>query len=671
MLLLIGAVGAGCDGEGGSLLPNQAPNTQVSAGPPEALDTGFAVELFWFGWDQDGFVDHYEISWESPDNWEGPIYTNDSLFTLSAAEVCCVEPLPGTGSPQDSVYEEYHTFYVRAVDNEGTVDPYPAVRSFNSKTVAPYTEISYGPGQNASWPQRLDFQWEGNDDDGVVEYYRYALLLFSYYAMDGGVENPSMGQVLAWVDTLTFFPDPAGGYTENLVWQETEVDTVTFTDVPVGQYLFAVRAVDNAGAVEKVLTSPANGRIFNISEFVSGPNLSLTSNSAGSWRSGNQTTSREIFGAEGVRFRWLGTQRPNTLPVAGYTYSVEDSLDWEPYSITRTSFPETAPGEPEVFWYPDEGVHSFWVRAVDRGGATTTLEARFEVFDGPRFVPSAERFVLIVLDTVPLQTGEADAAWPWFYPDMERAWIESMFTGVNYRVWETEGSEPPSVSLMNNASSTFWFHGGDIFSGDDQTVLSRYFLDLPNVLSSYLGSGGNLFICGHTPTQAMIFFEKLETGFETAPQEYPVQFITTVTDTTYVPHFAYTRLGIEMVQSSQTSAHIDEESGMRVARSLITEGVNPYPDLHFDPLSWTHGPNVRAFSYFDQGLILRMDVSDGVLEPIYAKDDTQDAVGLRWLKGPGLNGNAVFLALHPYFVDRGAFRDFLVAVLDDFGETHP
>ena len=150
LLALMGIVWSGCETRMGTLVPNEPPNTRISAGPPEGDDTSFNINLFWFGWDDDGFVDFFEIAWESPDegNWQGPIFANDSLFTVEASEFCCVEPLPDQGTPTDSVFEQFHTFYVRAVDNTGARDPVPAARSFNAETVEPYTRIIAGPRNN-------------------------------------------------------------------------------------------------------------------------------------------------------------------------------------------------------------------------------------------------------------------------------------------------------------------------------------------------------------------------------------------------------------------------------------------------------------------------------------------------------------------------------------------
>ena len=56
-------------------------------------------------------------------------------------------------------------------------------------------------------------------------------------------------------------------------------------------------------------------------------------------------------------------------------------------------------------------------------------------------------------------------------------------------------------------------------------------------------------------------------------------------------------------------------------------------------------------------------------EVIYQANDTNLAVGVRRLTSPGPNGNTVYLGLHPYFVERPAFRDLVRAVLTQFGEV--
>src|SRR5262249_12471855 len=123
LALVAAGLWAGCSSDHGILTPNLPPNTRISAGPPEGSNTSFQVNLFWFGWDDDGFIDHYDVAFDDTTHWNTPIFGNDSLFIMQASESCCVAPLPDYTQPlPDSVYEQYHTFYVRSVDNHGVPD---------------------------------------------------------------------------------------------------------------------------------------------------------------------------------------------------------------------------------------------------------------------------------------------------------------------------------------------------------------------------------------------------------------------------------------------------------------------------------------------------------------------------------------------------------------------
>ena len=676
LTLVMGGLWAGCDSRNGVPLPNAEPNTRISAGPPEGDDTSFNINLFWFGWDDDGFVDFYEIAWESPDenNWVGPIFSNDSLFTVEASESCCTSPLPGQGVPSDSVYEQFHTFYVRAVDDQGVRDSSPSVRSFNAKTVAPFTEITDGPINNGKWGTRVRFRWSGDDDDGFVVSYLYALLHTDDYFTDTGASQVITDSVLAWIDTLTYYPLPGGGGydTDSLVWRSTELDTILFPAVQStsggDRIIFAVRGVDNAGATEKILMVPANLRFFRVNRVLNGPSITLVSNIAGTWSSADPIETREVFAGQGLRFRWRATPAEGAPPLAGFSYAVDDTALWTPFSLVSEEWPEQIPGEDEVLWFPPEiGVHTFFVRAIDQAGFIRVLPARIRVFGGPRFCPEPDRYVLVVLDT---QAGviQSDNIWPQDYEQVELGLIGYWFDGYDIQVHQTRGNVKPQLSIMDCASSTFWLHSTSI-AGNDNSVLDNYNRVGPNALPSYVASGGNLFLCGIQPLNAVRYFEET-TGQHNQIQNDPVVFAVTLSDTTLVPHWMATQFGIEQVQST-TGGSSGPEDRVRIARSVINGGSNPYPDLEFDPLTWPNGPELRGFGYFDRGIIPIATGNPALdAEPIYLFNNTTQAVGIRRLSpdGPGVNGNVVYLGLHPYFVFRPQFRSLVQAVLTDFGE---
>jgi hypothetical protein len=663
-------MGAGCGDEAQLLGPNEAPNTRISAAPPEATDTGYVVNLFWFGWDDDGFVDHYEIAWETPENWIGPIFTNDSLFSVVAAESCCVSPLPEFPSGlRDSVYEQFHTFYVRSVDNNGVPDPTPAVRSFNAKTIAPYTTINFGPTDR--WGPSVEFEWTGEDQDGSVVAYERVLATQEQYSWDTG-RSYTTGGAIAWLDTLTYFPIGPGQRKDSLPWEYTEVDSVVYPGVSVidsdslrALYLFAVRAIDDAGAKEQILTSPDNFRQFNIDPNLAGPNLFLRSNSAGAWRLGNPLRTRAVFAGQGLRFSWRASPGLSQTPVAGFSYAVEDTSDWTPFSSNTLEWPVQVPNEPEIFWFPPEGPHRFFVRAIDLGGFVSILEARLDVFGGPKqCAPEPEDdTVLVVLDTNPVTMVNSNGFWPVGYEAIEESLVAYWFDGFNYQVFlSDQGRRPLDIGVLNCSTSTVWFCSAAVGDGDG-ILFDGYHKEPPNPLSSYLSAGGNLFVVGLTPVEGMRYFERPELPPQL--QQIPVLFSRTLTDTTYLPHWAATHFGIARIDT--TIAGTQGEPPGSPLRLRIAKAVVPgYPDLPFDPLTWPDGPNQRGFGYYDRSI----QPIVGAAEVIYrANSVTGSSIGVRRLRDPQAGGSTVYLGFHPYFVERPAFQQLVRAVLTSFGET--
>ncbi|NNE43023.1 MAG: hypothetical protein HKN12_02345 [Gemmatimonadetes bacterium] len=672
VVMLAIAVASGCGTEPEIFSPNLPPNTRISAGPPEAQDTGYTVNLFWFGWDNDGFVSHYEIAWETPDEWIGPIFGNDSLFRVEVAETCCVEPIPDFGTPRDSVYEQYHTFFVRSVDNNGEVDETPAVRSFNSKTVAPHTNTDaqrfpFGPRDGSVWGTSVEFEWVSEDDDGTVVSYERALATQEQFNWDTDIPFTNKAFV-QWLDTLTYVPVGPNQYKDSLIWEAAVEDSVVFPDLPdvdgTGArhlYLFAVRAVDDAGAVERIVERPRNATRFTVSSFLNGPRLTVTSNIAGTWRTGSPATVRQVFAGNGLRFTWRATPGPSGTAVAGYSYAVEDTTDWTPFSINSVEWPEQVDGDEEILWFPDPGPHSFFVRAIDQGGFISVLKAQLDVFSGPRFCKQEDQYMLIVLDTAP-GSLEENGILPTGYADIEQGLVDYWFGDYSYQTFLTRGSNQVKVDVLNCATTTVWMVGAAIGDGDNN-VLLQFHTQQPNPLPSYVASGGNLLLLGTGPVQTMRYFERVEES-NPAQQAFPVVFSTTLTDSTLVPHWASTILGVSRVVESigNTFGTGGVVNRLRVARS----SVPGYPDLPFDPLTWPSGPSQRGFGYYDRGII---PLTGSNTEVIYKANDSDLAIGVRNLVAPGTFGNTVYLGFHPYFLERPAFKQLVNAVLTDFGET--
>jgi hypothetical protein len=394
----------------------------------------------------------------------------------------------------------------------------------------------------------------------------------------------------------------------------------------------------------------------------SGPVLTLSSNVVGTWASGEPTEPREVFAGDGLRFFWNAEPGKSGSPVTGYSFAVDDPANWTPFSLNDTQWPPDSDGQPQ-FWFPEAGPHTFYVRAIDQNQNITTIEADFIVFPGPAFCPPAERYVLVVLDTDPAPLI-ANGIWPSDYANVERALVESWFAGTNYQLFETGGTHAPSLSLMNCASSTFWFHGSDVGAGA-ASVLESYHLAGANALQSYSAAGGNLLLAGIRPSEALRWLQAADDGARVR-EDYPVAFDSTLDDPAWSPHWAATRLPIAEVDRSVGGNRTDhaELPRIRLATSTVTGGANPYPDLPWDPARWSGA--TRGFGYFDY------DVRPVNGEVIYGLNATGTALGVQRLVAPGVLGNAVFLGFHPCFVEEAEFGALVRAVLVNFGEpTEP
>ena len=406
----------------------------------------------------------------------------------------------------------------------------------------------------------------------------------------------------------------------------------------------------------EMLLSPRGGE---------GPLVRVFSNIAGRWSSAETYAIRDVFVGEGFHFTWSAEPEPGT-EIAGYSYAWNDSSNWNPFSLESVDFPAQIPGDPEELYVPSPGTNRLFVRAIDTAGAIRSMAASVRVFSGPRACPEGDRFILTVLDTNPNSLID-DEIWPRDYREVERELVEFLFAGYDFQIHETYGFDPPGLDQMSCASTTFWLHSAASHLLDP-SILLNFHRRMPaseqtvkfNFLPSYIRSGGNLLLCGIQPVQAMRYFDEIEGG-PTIQLDFPIDFCSTLNDPSFVPHWAPASLGICSIENS-----ISQEPGnpvLSLASSQITGGPHPYPDLPFDPLSIPNGMIEGGFRYFDIGIEPTSDA-----EVIYKDAATGEAVGIRKLVAPGLNGNTIYLGFHPYFIQKSAFRSFLRAALADFGE---
>ena len=152
---------AGCEQDKGTLPENSAPRTYLSIIGADLDTTDYRKALHWWGTDPDGRVDGYLIRWSG--TWQPVpgterVYEGTTYGFTTATQDTFPVPLDGTfGEP---------TFTVRAVDDQGLVDPTGVTQRFPLSNHAP--SISWNPAltrPNVSLPA-VAFGFNVRDFDG-------------------------------------------------------------------------------------------------------------------------------------------------------------------------------------------------------------------------------------------------------------------------------------------------------------------------------------------------------------------------------------------------------------------------------------------------------------------------------------------------------------------------
>jgi hypothetical protein len=239
---------ASCGDEGaGSRGPNLPPDTEIVSGPDSGSVGSYLAELHWVGTDEDGRVTGYEFAWstgtvscsefDSVLEWH---YTTKTESVFAAPADSC----PGQGLCQRS-----NTFCVRAIDNDGAVDPEPAYLSFTATTTLPRAQIIYPtePGQtNTTQPRCVTVRWEGYDDDGEAVEYRSTFKPYDAWPGPG-------------------IPYPQWDKTHWTPWSsDTEVVLPLNEDESIYTWSFFVQSKDNAGAIETAFQLGRNHIVIEI-----------------------------------------------------------------------------------------------------------------------------------------------------------------------------------------------------------------------------------------------------------------------------------------------------------------------------------------------------------------------------------------------------------------------
>jgi len=404
----------------------QDPETELTYAPVEGDTTLYRVHLYWNGYDKDGEITEFRFA------LDGDTANAFSKWTPTTAKdttmIFRVDPIREVGG---------HVFWIRAVDNEGRYDRTPAKRFFSSKTVPPVSRITRGP--NAPGTQigpNFTFEWEGIDPDGSetggpapVDSFEY-LLLQEGAQLDPNhppLELPQTRE--GWVKLIVNAVGPSlPPPNDDWKWIGIRGKRKRFTNVSPGDFVFALRAVDVAGATEKLTlaatpsiigiswsvpvlprSDPRNLRDFNVMNRNGGPSLTVCSsvlvNCLAPSFGPEDIVRKEIqmFQGETVTFSWSATAASYGGDIVGYSSALDDtttaaweSIDPANTEVTYTSLPL--------------GVHYLFVRAMDDGGLITNVKVPLRIVH-PAFkdAPIGRPKVLYVDDSAP-PPGDWDTA---------------------------------------------------------------------------------------------------------------------------------------------------------------------------------------------------------------------------------------------------------------------
>lgn len=541
---------AGCsDQETGNRKPNIEPDTFISFGPKQQDLTYFKVEAYWYGVDEDGEVDYFEIATVRATkdqgledvnalNWRRTV-ARESTFVVPS-DSCCLD---STDNPSGQVQMASAPWgiLVRAVDNQGRADESPASVFFTATNVIPRVEIvipqKTGSGDLPSSPAHPYFEWQGTDPDGDATGLQYKYIAmpdqlrkvvkFSHLpdisdtAETAGNESPPIGKWSSWVPAdCTFVRDfdfslYAGRYpTED--WA-----------------IMVVVTVRDEG--EAWLPRSLYGKIYNNSKNVykafitaadAGVNIIVDGGALGRRDAYNSISTGEVVGmfqGTEVSFRFWGLESRGRGRLAEAYRYYYDSPDGPGSAWNYWTSPEPIrQRENPIEWFvrfpvdgskltPSLGAHVFVVEVRDMNKTETNVEFPLEVLEGPSRL--AKKKVLLVDDNrhslfegIGISTEVLEEG--------SRAQWNEILEGVNWDIIDTgtNYASKASVRAAALATTVIWDVDLDGGEGGDQTYTQL--LDVcaqrGNYLHSYVKVGGNVIIIGRSPVKACAYWSNPE-----------------------------------------------------------------------------------------------------------------------------------------------------------------
>jgi hypothetical protein len=544
MILLV----AGCsEKEGGSRRINLAPNSFISFGPKEQDLTYFKVEAFWYGVDEDGEVDYFEIAtvrslgenglddidFDALD-W-GRTVSRESTFVLPS-DSCCLD---STDNPLSDVQLASSPWgiLVRAVDNQGQPDPTPASVFFTATNVIPKVTILI-PTRSTHFPVKPPhpyIEWEGDDPDGDPAglFYKY-ISVPDQFGQDS-VSFTHLPPIDSTAQTVGHASPPMG------VWSDWVPADCTFVK-DLDYSLYAGRFPEEKWAVMFVVTVKDEGDawlprslfgpIYNnsrgyfrsaITRQDAGVNIILDAGAMGRRDAYNTISPGEgavgIFQGTSASFRFWGIEDRGQGRLADayrYYYDSPDAAG-SAWNYWTSPEPVRERGNP-IEWFirfpldgskftPALGSHVFVVEVRDLNKTITHAEFPVEVLEGPARL--TEKKILLVDDNRHSLFENIGISTAILEERSHAQWAD-ILEGTNWEVHDTGPTykQKASVRAAALATTVIWDVDLDGGEGGDQTYTQL--LDVcarrGNYLHSYVKVGGNVIIIGRAPVKACAYW---------------------------------------------------------------------------------------------------------------------------------------------------------------------
>ena len=542
LLVVLLVVLAGCDDNQLGIdkrRPNRPPDTVLSSGPPDSTHgTPYKVHLYWWGNDPDGDIDHYDfimvdhpaigdsieggaahrvdVAVPAPDDprWTAT-HSRDSLFT-TRADTLRRDPRPGPGEPLDRVreapFERWHTFFVRAVDNEGTCDQTPDYRTFNSQTLAPTLGLNWPVRAGSTYlgPRVIVFRWNGEDpvgDGSSVKPVATRWVLIESLRGAAGRYTSFPESLYHLPERYRWSPWAKWGAADSAGVRAVVRNLRTVADGGTGAYIFAVQAVDEAGAVTQVFDYQTPGK--NNSALISvkddlGARLTITERYLGTFNvvHGTPPVNVDVGAGQPIRFRWRGAAADYGGTIAGYRYgwnlrNLSNDEEWQ------QGWSQTALEAPEVRFA--DGTQHFYLQVRDNAGTVTRAEFELTVY------PVRRRRELLFVDDTRHDDDLQLASRRWLAViDSLRGRHPFDFDPV-YDVYVPRdnggNTKPPPIGLLFDYKVVVWAvyanngsalgrlaRFADPFAASTQTTPPPY-----NYVNIYLENQGKMWVSGFSP----------------------------------------------------------------------------------------------------------------------------------------------------------------------------